>query len=251
MRNWLALLLTVLLCTVLVMSFADVGLAGQSGPVPMGGGPAPGCYVDYNGYPGVIHGNAGSTVYMEVYVSSCAATATTDWGSGQVTLFQDNMQNAVSWQYFNVPQNVVDNTTYVVNLDATDGTISYHTEARLVVGEPPLLSLQLTFGMKRIYWENYAAYQQRVLSVDYTVTNAGANDAYNVWLGENKPTNGVIAINEPFSFVSYRLTAGTSATVTRTYLLPQGVNSFKSQFGISAEDLNGHVHIFGSLPPTV
>jgi len=217
-----------------------------------GGGPAPGCYVDYNGYPGAIHASAGEVVYMEVYVSSCPATATTDWGNGQIQLFQDDQLNAVSWQYFEVPQDVVNDTTYILNLDATDGVNTFHKEARLVVGNPPSLPLQLTFNMKRVYWENYSAYTARILSADYVLKNVGTKDAYNVWLGENQPTNGVLAVDNPFNLVSEKLPAGGSIDpIIRGYQLPPGTNYFKTFFGVQAEDLNGHTQTFGSLPPQV
>lgn len=225
---------------------------GVAGVASAGGGPAPECYTDYNGFPWAIHANAGEVVYMEVYITSCPAVATTDWGSGQVELFRDDQSNASSWQYFQVPQNVPNDTSYIISLDSTNGTVTYHKEARLVVGNPPVSPLKITLSMKRAYWENYAAYQARILLIDYVLSNIGTNDAYVVQVGERSPTNGVIALSNPFGVVTEKIPAGGKLDPhIRGYLLPPGVSSFRTTLGVRAEDIGGNAQDFGSLPPGV
>lgn len=215
-----------------------------------GGGPGPGCWNSYSGQPEDIRATAGEVVYMEVYTSSCPATATVDWGSGMIQLFQDDQLGAVSWEYFEVPQDVPGDTAYVVSLDSSDGSFIFHNEARIVVGNPESEPIQLTLTRNGSYWENYEAYLARVLWVDFSLSNVGTNTAYMIWLHQGSITNGVMPAEGISPSVRYdRLAPGEIILVTRNYIVPVGVGGFTSSFSATAEDKTGYNHIFGSAPP--
>ncbi|MDO8507384.1 MAG: hypothetical protein Q7S53_02355 [bacterium] len=206
----------------------------------------PECYITYSGYPGVLHGSAGETVYMGVS-TACPATATIYWGGTNTQVI--DIDQAAGGVYLDIPMSVKNNSTRIVELDGTNGTASYHTEARLVIGNPPELHLQLDFYHQMAYWRSYADYCARTLSADYVLYNPGDNDAYAIMVGERAScSNGVEPIGHSLSLVSDKIPAGGMINITRQYRVSQGVTYFRTYLGIRAEDVNGYVHDFGVLP---
>ncbi|MBI5870389.1 MAG: metallophosphoesterase [Actinobacteria bacterium] len=99
--------------------------------------------------------------------------------------------------------------------------------------------LSLTLG--NAYWESYADYLSRSLSVDYTLTNSGAGDASSLQVLSLSASQGVTPLTAtPFSLPD--VAAGATGTMTVSYQLPQGVEAFAATATASCTDDRGFTY---------
>lgn len=222
---------------ILMVAFSSVSFAG--------GGPGPDTCWAY--LPSdVLHANPGDTVYPQVY-ATCPTTIIVDWddsnSANDVSVIVSEL-NVVSSVSIAIPTDIPNDRTYFVDVVS----VGFQSESRIIVGNPPAVPLLLTLQMSQVFWENMAAYQNNILTVDYNLVNTGVNDAYGIWL-ESQATNGVFPTALPM-FVEAKLSAGVASIVRMNYHVPQGVTSFFTVNSATAEDVNDHIHTFGSLPPS-
>lgn len=245
-RVFVGILFTVLF----IFTIASVALADT--PIVAGGGPAPECGVSYSTWPASYHGNPGEDVHMQVS-NSCNATTTVYWSQDDVTVVNISPSDPLIGAndvVIPVPEDALDDV-YTIYFDSTNGVATYHLEARLAIGDLPVQSVELSLSAGQPFWVSYSDYTGRILAVAYTLTNVGVNDAHAVWLIEGQPTNGVELSSGPTSMVADSLPVGGSVSRTRYYQIPAGVASFRTSLGAQAEDPNGNVQNFGSVPPEV
>ena len=92
----------------------------------------------------------------------------------------------------------------------------------------------LTWSFGRAYWADYSDYQDRVLSVDYDLSNNGSMDAFAVRVLDSVNTNAVILI--PVLPPPLDLAAASAGPLTLKYIVPPGVSLFKSATYVTAAD---------------
>lgn len=77
------------------------------------------------------------------------------------------------------------------------------------------------------YWASYDDYLQRQLSANMAIENYGTTNVYNVNVVVSLNTNGVMALTQ-FPVALGAVPATTTKSFTMRYLVPNGVQSFKS-----------------------
>lgn len=93
------------------------------------------------------------------------------------------------------------------------------------------------------YWANYADYGSRFLTVDFTVSNSGAGDAFNLSLYNSWSTNGG-ALSTVFPVSVGNLAAGGSSPLTLKYRIPAGVTSYYTSIHATVNDNCGAIYRF-------
>jgi Tol biopolymer transport system component len=101
----------------------------------------------------------------------------------------------------------------------------------------------LQLGLDNVYWGSYQDYLDGILSIDYTVTNTGADPGFTVQVVDSTATNGVTCIT-PFPVPLGNIVAGDSAAFTMVYDIPTGVNSFAVVVHATVEDGCGTGYIY-------
>lgn len=111
------------------------------------------------------------------------------------------------------------------------------------VGRP-----DLRLSLVNVYWASYEAYLSGILSVDYSLADAGAVAALDVQALGTINTSGVTdASTLPLSVGN--ITAGASAPFTLLYNIPPGAGSFRSTVYLTAENNLGLVYNYpGPFP---
>ncbi len=238
-----------ILTGVLCVMLATIMIAVLANNASAGGGPMQGCYIST--WPPVLQGNPGDTIAFEAYVGACPATLTINWSDTDPAndeTIQLNQTNGVYWETLDVPSGITNDTVYQLSATASQyGLPSYQTTIPVAVGNPPVYSLELSLSLDRAYWGSYAAYQNRTLSIDYSIANVGSNDAYEVSLTTDA-TNGVVPLT-PSWMLTDKIEAGKSYAFTMDFTVPEGVTFFRSMHAATAEDAGANWHSFGSLPP--
>ncbi|MBE0429649.1 MAG: hypothetical protein IBX61_07225 [Thermoleophilia bacterium] len=109
------------------------------------------------------------------------------------------------------------------------------TDAQGSVGDMPTTTRpDLGISVTNVYWASYADYQERDLSVDFSMNNKGAADAFNVAITGSGNTGGVTMSGTPAAVGD--ISAGSSAPVMLVYNVPAGVTSFKTSITATAQD---------------
>ncbi|MDO8506985.1 MAG: CHAP domain-containing protein [bacterium] len=103
------------------------------------------------------------------------------------------------------------------------------------------LPLSLEFGGAR--WASYADYQARELSVDYTIANVGANNAYDVTITSSTNTAGVTTTSTLPMLVGDIL-PNEAKDIKLTYTVPPGISYFRTTLTASAKDANRNTHTY-------
>jgi hypothetical protein len=111
--------------------------------------------------------------------------------------------------------------------------------------DTPTLSLSKT----GVYWNGYADYTARILSVDYSVANGGANGAYSTTIVGTVNTNGVTTVNAPVALGD--IAGGGSASATVRYNVPTEAGSFMSSVYATAGDACGNTNSYPGPMPSV
>lgn len=216
-----------------------------------GGGPGPTCYTSWS--PWVPQGELGETLSLEVYNGSCPATFTVDWDDGDasndVVMPIDDL-NAVSWQYLDIPDNIANNRAYTFSVVASNGSEEddFSDMGEIIVGDFSLTKPQLVLGWEGAFWESMFAYQQRMLTVDFSLSNVGSGGAYMVTLEETQFTNGAVSALDSYPLTIPKVMPGQSVSVRRVHVIPMGVASYKTLFYTTANDAGGNGHTYGSKP---
>jgi hypothetical protein len=97
----------------------------------------------------------------------------------------------------------------------------------------------ITLNWTNVYWNDYAAYLDRLLNVGYTINNTGTAPAYDVRIVYTVNTNGVTFYSATGGGF---IPAGGSANLTVRYYVPAGVASFNSEVHASALDACGNIN---------
>lgn len=96
----------------------------------------------------------------------------------------------------------------------------------------------LSIGSAAPYWASYQSYLARELSVEWTLTNSGANDAQLVKITGSSNTHGVtLATTLPLELGN--LNHGSGMNLTLKYSVPAGVSMWHSSMTATASDLVG------------
>ncbi|MHB8858786.1 MAG: CARDB domain-containing protein [Thermoleophilia bacterium] len=124
----------------------------------------------------------------------------------------------------------------VVSSDMAGNTTASDEGSFVASGsEKPALGLKWS----GVYWQSYADYLARVLTVDYRLENRGTGRAYNVTVTGSSATQGVTAVTEmPFVRES-EMAAGSFTPLILKYYIPDGVNRFSVYTSVSAVDSCG------------
>lgn len=99
-----------------------------------------------------------------------------------------------------------------------------------------------------IYWAAYADYQERLLSVDYTISNDSGPDAMTVTILGSMNTSGVIlSTGTPVELGN--IYKGNNASLTLRFTVPGGTTAFKSTLFATASDYCGGAYEYpGPFP---
>ncbi|MHB8792757.1 MAG: right-handed parallel beta-helix repeat-containing protein [Thermoleophilia bacterium] len=99
-------------------------------------------------------------------------------------------------------------------------------------------SAELSVSRPAPYWASLGDYQLRNLSVDYTISNSAAAEAYGVSIVGTVDTGGVTSLPPMPSLGN--ITPGASASFTILYNVPPGVSAFRSTVYATASDSCGN-----------
>lgn len=121
----------------------------------------------------------------------------------------------------------------IVALDRARNIAEHDVDFIATIGMPGL-----SVTRSNVYWDGYAAYEQRLLTVDYLMTNNGDTEATGVAVDSTTDTNGVtLGVNMPVAVG--QLAAGQSRPFSLKYYVPPNVSSFQSRLHGSARDACG------------
>lgn len=96
----------------------------------------------------------------------------------------------------------------------------------------------LGIGSAQPSWASYQDYLNRELTITYSLCNTGGNDAYDVNIVGTTSTNGVLSLETPPVAVGDVERAGqpsSCATLVFKYLVPHGVEAFKTVTYVTAD----------------
>lgn len=106
---------------------------------------------------------------------------------------------------------------------------------------------ELAIGSPAPSWVSYQDYLNRELTITYSLCDTGANNAYNVNVVGAESTNGVLFIS-PVPVAAGDLESdgqpGACTTVSYRYLVPHGVESFKTVTYVTAESPCGDTFFY-------
>lgn len=128
-------------------------------------------------------------------------------------------------------------TLTITAIDAAGATLETFS-----IGSP-----SLTLSHVRTYWADYDDYLGRLLSVDYSIGNAGPAAATNLQIQYLLATNGVTPTGTPP--VQTDLAAGDAAPFTVEYAVPAGVGVFKATTYVVCNDLRGAEYSYPGPAP--
>jgi len=139
--------------------------------------------------------------------------------------------------------------TYVATVTVSDGDgyVADDTGTFRVVcdGSAPQLNLTRTDA----YWPSYSDYQNRVLGVDFIISNDSLNEARGVTVVGALNTDGVARL-DPLPSPS-NIGGGSSLGITLFYSVPSGVTAFRTTVYAKAADACGNVfHYPAAFPGT-
>lgn len=121
---------------------------------------------------------------------------------------------------------------HAVKISAADkaGNVNAVEAIVPVCAGAPVLDLSGASG----YWSSMADYQNRILSVDHKISNSGSHDSFDVTIRAAIATNAVIAY--PEYPPSADIAAGEAISLTIRYVVPHGVESFRTTAYATASD---------------
>ena len=117
--------------------------------------------------------------------------------------------------------------TYSYRVKSVDssGNMTVSNARNLVMPDTSQISMNLS--QQATYWVSYADYISRLLTVEFSISNAGVSTARSVNIVSVVNTNGITTgSNLPISLGD--APAGSTSRFTAKYNIPQGVASFKT-----------------------
>ena len=96
----------------------------------------------------------------------------------------------------------------------------------------------LSLSVVSVNWASYADYTQRKLSIDYSIINSSAHDAFNTQITGATASNGVIPLVSP-PIAAGNIASGSDVPVTIQYQIPVGTGGFLTWLWASTEDACG------------
>ena len=100
------------------------------------------------------------------------------------------------------------------------------------------------------WWESYADYLERELSVRYTISNKGIAHAYQVEIDDSISNNGVNVTTVMPVVVSAGMTGNNgSAQSTLKYQVPDGVTVFRTVIFATARDGCNNLNYYPDVIP--
>ena len=105
----------------------------------------------------------------------------------------------------------------------------------------------LSLGSPLSFWASYSDYVQGLLSVTFSFSNTGADEAYNVNIVGSVNTNGtLLSTITPVNIGNLAATGnpGSTVPVTVKYSVPAGVTDFRSTVYSTAQDICGVTYFY-------
>ncbi|MBI5871141.1 MAG: hypothetical protein HZB44_09385, partial [Actinobacteria bacterium] len=99
-----------------------------------------------------------------------------------------------------------------------------------------------------IYWESYASYLRRELSVQYQLTDSGTGECRDATVAFGTASGGVLPSGLPIALGS--IVSGDAATYTIRYSIPAEVGSFMTLNYASCADDGGNIYWTPGPPPS-
>ncbi|MHB8160075.1 MAG: hypothetical protein ACYDGS_06275 [Thermoleophilia bacterium] len=133
--------------------------------------------------------------------------------------------------------------TYTYRVKSVDrsGNMTVSNARDLVM--PNTTQISMSLSQQATYWVSYADYTSRLLSVDFSVSNAGASTARSVNIVSMVNTNGITpGINLPIALGD--APAGSTSRFTAKYNIPAGVTRFRTVLYSTCIGPNGELLSF-------
>lgn len=206
-----------------------------AGPIIANMQPAPGAVVNY-GWPSISadfadngRGVDGATARISLDGTELAADATGSY----IYLSLDPTST---------PR--LANGVHTVDVTVADNQGELSTQTWTFTVTSPTLRLYAL----RTYWPSYAAYLQRLLSIDYYLANPGLGACKNGEVTTGTATAGVLVIG-PVPVSMGDLTGGNTFNFTLQYLVPPGVAQFVATTYVNCQDDGGSSYFFPGPAP--
>ncbi|MHB0914240.1 MAG: fibronectin type III domain-containing protein [Thermoleophilia bacterium] len=136
-------------------------------------------------------------------------------------------------------------------------TYEYEVRSKDAVGEAVGNGQFTTIGVggvsllpvrSSVEWLNFQDYLDRILTVDFDVTNIGSRQSVSSDVMMVLATSGVSGSAENGNLGD--IGSGNSKTLRIKYQIPMGINSFKTTIYMLARDADGQLYYFPAAPPT-
>ena len=182
--------------------------------------------------------------------NSVLVTWETNTDTDSVVEASTNINNAGSWYNARTESSMTRNHSLTVN-NLTPGTnYTFRVKSRDAAGNlavssgyryrAPGLPFVLSISEHEIYWRNYSDFQNRKLTVDFNIYNQGPHSADNIKIDSIHNSNGVTNGN-PVPLVLGHVNAGANASFSNVFVVPTGVQSFRTELVGSGIGPNGEV----------
>ncbi|MHB0915261.1 MAG: Ig-like domain-containing protein [Thermoleophilia bacterium] len=137
----------------------------------------------------------------------------------------------------------------------TDGPYTVKVTASDLAGHPAeqiwtftVTTPRLLLDKVAVYWESYAAYLDRELTVDYRMTSNGSGACNSGVVNNAVATNGVIAFG-PLPVLLGTLAPDSISNYSFVYIVPHGVSNFRATSYAACAGDDGHSFLFPEPPP--
>ena len=135
---------------------------------------------------------------------------------------------------------------HTASLSVSDGAGNAANVTWQFTVSPPVLKLAGAHS----YWASYSDYTNRVLSVAYSLSNPATGAAVGTQIIASTATSGVLFIT-PAPVPVGDIAPGAQSQAVVQYLIPPGVNNFKTSVYVSDSDTCGGAYYFPGPPPGV
>ncbi|MFA5795533.1 MAG: hypothetical protein WC980_10770 [Candidatus Brocadiia bacterium] len=137
--------------------------------------------------------------------------------------------------------------TYYFAFEARDKVLQASGLSNVAVGTTTIPSLNWT--KLRVYWASWADYQNRQLSIDYRMGNAGTGSAISTAVQASVCNPVTVHVVTQLPLATGDISPGSSKNVTLKYYVPTNVGSFTTTTHATCSDDAGRTYWFpGPLP---
>jgi hypothetical protein len=138
-------------------------------------------------------------------------------------------------------------TTYYFAIKARDDSWQESGLSNVVQSTTEIPNL--TWGIKKVYWANWADYQNQQLAVDYKMANTGTGTALLATVQASFCNPGTVYLVTQLPSVVGDINPGLNKTVTLKYYVPTNVGSFITTTYANCQDDAGRSYWYpGPLP---